>query len=160
VVSAVAAVTAEERLAGLGIQLPAVPQPLGAYVPAVQSGAWLFVSGMLPIGGHEPQFVGRLGRELDVEQARRAARAAALNGLAVVRAQLGTLDRVSRVVRLAVSIATDGDVREHARVADAASELLRDVFGPEMMSSRLVFGVASLPLGLPVELELIFEVRP
>ncbi|HWU86248.1 MAG TPA: RidA family protein [Kofleriaceae bacterium] len=155
-----AAGSVEERLAALGIALPAAPQPLGAYVPAVQSGAWLFLSGMLPILGHEPQFIGRLGRELDVEQTRSAARAAALNGLAVARAQLGTLDRVSRVVRLGVAIATDGDVRDQPRVADAASELLRDVFGEEMMSSRLVVGVASLPLGVPVELELIFEVRP
>jgi enamine deaminase RidA (YjgF/YER057c/UK114 family) len=155
-----AAVGAEERLAALGIALPAAPQPFGAYVPAVQSGAWLFVSGMLPVVGHEPQLVGRLGRELDVEQARRAARVAALNGLAVARAQLGTLDRISRVVRLGVAIATVGDVRDQPRVADAASELLRDVFGEERMSSRLVFGVASLPLGVPVELELIFEVRP
>jgi enamine deaminase RidA (YjgF/YER057c/UK114 family) len=129
-------------------------------VPAVQSGAWLFVSGMLPILGHEPQLVGRLGRELDVDEVRRAARAAALNGLAVARAQLGTLDRITRVVRLGVSIVTDGDVRDQARVADGASELLRDVFGDAMMSTRLVFGIASLPLGVPVELELIFEVRP
>jgi enamine deaminase RidA (YjgF/YER057c/UK114 family) len=151
---------AEERLAALGITLPPAPQPFGAYVPAVRSGAWLFVSGMLPTLGHDALVVGRLGRELDVDETRRAARAAALNGLAVARAHLGTLDRVSRVVRLGVSIATDGDVPDQPRVADAASELLRDVFGAEMMSSRLVVGVASLPLGVPVELELIFEVRP
>jgi len=151
---------AEERLVALGIELPEAPTPFGAYVPAVQSGALLFLSGMLPTMGHEARFVGRLGRELDLGQARAAARAAALNVLAVVRRHLGTLDRVSKVVRLGVSIATDGDVREQPLVADAASELLRDVFGDDMISSRLVVGVASLPLGVPVELEVIFEVHP
>jgi enamine deaminase RidA (YjgF/YER057c/UK114 family) len=151
---------AEERLAALGIELPDAPTPFGAYVEAVQSGALLFLSGMLPTTGHEARWVGRLGRELDVDQARGAARGAALNALAVARKHLGTLDRVSRVVRLGVFIATDGDVREHPRVADGASELLRDVFGDDKISSRLVVGVASLPLGVPVELEVIFEATP
>jgi enamine deaminase RidA (YjgF/YER057c/UK114 family) len=155
-----APVKAEERLSALGIELPEAPTPFGAYVPAVQSGALLFLSGMLPTTGHAARFVGRLGREIDVDQARSAARAAALNVLAVARKHLGTLDRVNKVVRLGVSIATDGDVRDQPRVADAASELLRDVFGDDKISTRLVVGVASLPLGVPVELEVIFEVRP
>jgi enamine deaminase RidA (YjgF/YER057c/UK114 family) len=150
---------AEERLATLGIELPEPPPTFGAYCSAVQSGALLFLSGMLPTAGHAARFVGRFGGELDVQQARLAARAAALNVLAVVRKHLGTLDRVSRVVRLGVSIATQGDARDHARVADAASELLQDVFGDDKLSARLVVGVASLPLGVPVELEVIFEVR-
>ncbi len=150
----------DQRLSELGLTLPAAPAPLGAYVPAVRTGNLLFLSGMLPIAGHEPLFVGRLGRELDVDQARRAAHAAALNALAVARHELGTLDRVSRVVRLGVFIATDGDVRDQARVADGASELMRDVFGADKSSARLVLGVASLPLGVPVELEVILEVRP
>lgn len=154
-----ATVTAEKRLHELGIALPEAPTPFGAYVPAVQSGALLFLSGMLPTSGHEARVVGRLGRELDVDQAREAARLATLNVLAVARQQLGTLDRISKVVRLGVSIATEGDVRDQPRVADGASELLRDVFGDDKISSRLVLGVASLPLGVPVELEVIFEVR-
>jgi enamine deaminase RidA (YjgF/YER057c/UK114 family) len=93
-----------------------------------------------------------------VEQARPAARLAAINGLAVARQYLGSLDRVTRIVRLGVSIATSGDVREHPKVADGASELLQDVFGKEKNPSRLIYGVASLPLGTPVALEIIFEV--
>ncbi len=151
---------ADARLRELGIELPEAPVPFGAYVPAVQSGALLFLSGMLPTRGHEAIVVGRLGRELDVDGGRRAARAATLNALATARQHLGTLDRVTRVVRLGVSIATEGDVRDQPRVADAASELLRDLFGPDKVSSRLVFGVASLPLGVPVEVELILEIRP
>ena len=87
-----------------------------------------------------------------------AAQLAALNALAVARQHLGSLDRVTRIVRLGVSIATSGDVRDQPKVADGASELLQDVFGKDKNPSRLVYGVASLPLGAPIELEVIFEV--
>ncbi len=135
--------SAEQRLNELGIKLPAPPEPFGAYVEAVETGNLLFLSGML---------------ELDVEEGRKAARLAALNVLAVVKQYLGSLDEVTRIVRLGVSVATSGDVREHPRIADAASELLLDVFGKDKSPCRLVVGVASLPLGTPVELEVIFEV--
>ena len=151
-------VTAEERLAKLGIELPAPPEPFGMYAEAVQTGKLLFLTGMLPTEGRVAKFGGRVGAELDVEAGRKAARLAALNALAVVRGHLGTLDRVRRIVRLGVSIATSGDVRDQPKVADGASELLQDVFGKEKNPCRLVYGVASLPLGTPVELELIFEV--
>ena len=150
--------SAERRLKELGISLPAPPAPFGAYVEAVQTGNLLFLSGMLPTAGHGAQFVGRVGAELDVEAGREAARLAALNVLAVARQHLGSLDRVTRIVRLGVSVATSGDVRDQPKVADAASELLQDVFGRDKSPCRLVYGVASLPLGTPVELEVIFEV--
>ena len=149
---------AEQRLKELGINVPAPPQPFGTYVEAVQTGTLLFLSGMLPTEGHRAKFIGRVGAELDVKAAREAARLAALNVLAVARQHLGSLDKVTRVVRLGVAVATSGDVREQPKVADGASELLQDVFGKDKNPSRLVYGVASLPLGVPVELELIFEV--
>jgi enamine deaminase RidA (YjgF/YER057c/UK114 family) len=149
---------AEKRLKDLGIELPAPPEPFGAYVEAVQTGDLLFLSGMLPTEGRAAKFVGRVGAELDVEAGRGAARLAALNALAVAREHLGSLDRVTRVVRLGVSVATSGDVRDQPKVADAASELLQEVFGKEKSPCRLVYDVASLPLGTPVELEIIFEV--
>ena len=99
-----------------------------------------------------------MGAELDVEAGRKAAHLAARNALAVARQHLGSLDRVTRVVRLGVAVATAGDFRDHPKVADGASQLLQDVFGRDKNPSRLVYGVASLPLGAPVELELIFEV--
>jgi enamine deaminase RidA (YjgF/YER057c/UK114 family) len=148
----------ETRLAASGIELPPAPRPFGAYVPAVQTGNLLFVTGMLPTVGHEARFLGRAGRELNAEQGRSASYAAALNVLAVARQHLGSLDKISRVVRLGVYIATAGDFADHVTVADAASELLRDILGEDKMSSRLVFGVESLPLGVPVELEVILEV--
>jgi enamine deaminase RidA (YjgF/YER057c/UK114 family) len=151
-------ISAERRLQELGITLPAPPEPFGAYAEAVETGNLLFVSGMLPTEGRESRATGRVGAELNVEEGRVAARLAALNGLAVARQHLGSLDRVTRVVRLGVSIATSGDVRDQPKIADAASELLQDVFGKNKNPCRLVYGVASLPLGTPVELELIFEV--
>ena len=151
--------TAEDRLAELGIKLPAPPEPFGTYVEAVQPGNLLFLTGMLPTEGRAAKFIGRVGAELDVDAGRKAAHLAALNALAVARKHLGSLDKVMRIVRLGVSIATSGDVREHPKVADGASYLLQDVFGKDKNPSRLVYGVASLPLGTPVELELIFEVK-
>ena len=149
---------AERRLLERRLELPVPPQPFGTYVMAVQTGTLLFLSGMLPTQGGKPAMQGRVGAELDVEQARRAAYLATLNALAVARAHLGSLDKVARVVRLGVSIATSGDVRDHPAVADAASDLLQEVFGSARNACRLVVGVASLPFGTPVELELIFEV--
>jgi enamine deaminase RidA (YjgF/YER057c/UK114 family) len=150
--------SAEQRIKESGIELPAPPQPFGIYVEAVQTGNLLFLTGMLPTEGRGPKFVGRIGAELDLEAGQKAARLAAINALAVTRRHLGSLNRVGRIVRLGVAVATSGDVRELPRVADGASELLQDVFGEGKNPSRLVYGVASLPLGAPVELELIFEV--
>lgn len=151
---------AEKRLKELGISLPAPPEPFGTYAEAVQTGNLLFLSGMLPTEGRSAKFTGRVGAELGMEAARQAAEFAALNALAVARQHLGSLDRVARVVRLGVSIATVGDVRDQPKAADGASELLQSVFGKERNPCRLVYGVASLPLGVPVEVEVIFEVTP
>ena len=151
-------VTAEHRLKELGITLPAPPEPFSTYAKAVQTSNLLFLTGMLPTQGREAAVIGRVGAELDVDTARKAARLAALNVLAVARQHLGSLDKVTRIVRLGVMVATSGDVRDQPKVADGASDLLQDVFGKDKNPSRLVYGVASLPLGTPVELEVIFEV--
>ena len=155
--------TAEQRLRQLGIELPAPPEPFGIYAEAVQTGNLLFLTGMLPTVGREAKFIGRIGAELDAEAGHAAARLAALNGLAVAKQHLGSLDKVKRIVRLGVLVATSGDVRDQPKidqpkVADGASELLQDIFGKDKNPCRMVYGVASLPLGTPVELELIFEV--
>ena len=149
---------AEQRLKDIGINLPHPPTPLGAYVEAVQAGNLLFLSGTLPVEGGAPKFLGRIGGELSVEDGRRATRLAALNALALAREHLGSLDKVTRVVRLGVSLVTTPDFREHAKVADAASELLVSVFGADRKSTRLVFGMASLPLGVCVVLETILDI--
>ena len=150
--------SAERRLKELGIRLPRPPAPLGAYVEAVQTGNLLFLSGTLPLDGEGPKFLGRIGGELSIEEGRRAARLSALNALALAKQYLGSLDRVTRVVRLGVSLVTTPEFREHPKVADAASELLVSVFGADKTSTRLVFGMASLPVGVCVVLESIFEI--
>ena len=149
---------ADQRLKELGIILPRPPTPLGAYVEAVQSGSLLFLSGTLPVEGGVPKFVGRIGGDLSVDDGRRATRLAALNALALVKQHLGSLDRVRRVVRLAVSLVTTPEFREHAKVADAASELLVSVFGADKTSTRMVVGVASLPVGVSVVVETIYDI--
>ena len=149
---------AEQRLTDLGIELPTPPQPFGAYVESVQSGRLLFLSGMLPVVDHKPKYIGRLGQELDIESGRDALRTASMSALAAARAHLGTLDKVTRVVRLGVYLATSGDFVDQPKVADAASELFESIFGKDRTSVRMVLGVASLPLGMPVELEVILEV--
>jgi enamine deaminase RidA (YjgF/YER057c/UK114 family) len=127
-------------------------------VEAVQSGNLLFLSGTLPAIGHEPKYVGRIGAELTSEEGRAATRLAALNAVAIAKEHLGSLDRVVRVVRLGVMLVTSADFSEQPKTADAATELFRDVFGVDRIPVRLVYGVASLPLGMPVELDVIFEV--
>ena len=119
----------EQRLIELGITLPTPPEPFGTYVEAVQTGTLLFLSGMLPTAGSGAKFIGRVGTELDIETGRHAARLAAFNALAVARRHLGSLNKVERIVRLGVMVATSGEVRDLPKVADAASKLLQDVFG-------------------------------
>jgi enamine deaminase RidA (YjgF/YER057c/UK114 family) len=150
---------AEDRLAKLGIHLPEAPSPFGAYVPAIQTGNLLFLSGMLATVGHTPAMAGVVGKDLDVSAGQKAAYAAALNVLALTRKQLGSLNRVTQFVRLSVLVAATPEFTNHAKVADGASELLRAVFGEDTVPSRVVVGASSLPLGSPVELEVILEVK-
>jgi enamine deaminase RidA (YjgF/YER057c/UK114 family) len=154
----IAIVGAELRLVELGVILPPPPTPLGAYVEVIQCDRLLFLSGMLPVIGHEPRYLGRVGDELTVSEGYDAARTACLSGLAAAQSYLGTLDTILRVAKLGVYIATNNDFREHPQVADGASELLLNVFGAAKLPPRIVLGVASLPLGMPVEIELVFEV--
>lgn len=151
-------VRAEVRLEELGIKLPAPPTPFGNYVEVSQTGNLLFLTGMLPVVDHQPKCVGRLGKELDADMGKEAARTAALSALAAIKAHLGSLDKVMKIVRHSVFIATSGDFFDQPRVADGASDLFRDVFGPRGVSARLVIGVASLPLGMPIEVEVVVEI--
>ena len=148
----------ERRLSEFGIALPPPPTPFGAYVETVKIGNLLFLSGMLPVIGREPQYLGRVGGALSAEDGRKAAEIGCLNALSAAKAHLGSLDKIKGVAKLGVYIATEGDFRDHPKVADGASELLVKVFGVGMLSGRVVLGVASLPLGMPIEIELVFEI--
>lgn len=149
---------ADQRLNALGLELPPPVTPFGEYAEGVQTGDLLFLTGALPVLGRDVKYRGRIGADLDTTQGRAATRLAALNALVTAKEHLGTLNRVKRVVRLGVMLATSGDQVEHPKVADAASELFRDVFGRAKNPVRLVYGVASLPFNAPVELEVILEV--
>ena len=150
--------TIEDNLHLLRLDLPDTPRPLGDYVPALEAGNLLFISGMLPIKNGAASFVGRVGQELSIEAARKAAQLAVINALAVAREAVG-LNRLAGVARIGVHVACAPDFQQHAAIADAASELLNEVFEGSR-HSRLAFGNSSLPGGMPVELEVIFLLYP
>jgi len=149
-----------ERLEKLSIALPAPPIPLGAYVESSDTGDLLFLSGMLPVVDRKLSISGRLGENLSVKEGREAARIASLNALAVAKQHLGTLDRLKKLVKLTVLIATTEQFADHAPVADGASNLFVQIFGPEAGHTRSVIGVQSLPIGAPVIVDCIFEIKP
>ena len=148
------------RLSELGIVLPPPPTPLGAYVEASDTGDLLFLTGMLPVVNRKLAISGRLGENLSVEEGQEAARIASLNALAAAQQHLGTLNRLKKLVKLTVLIATTEQFVDHAPVADGASKIFVQIFGPEAGHTRLVYGVQSLPIGAPVIVETIFEIKP
>jgi enamine deaminase RidA (YjgF/YER057c/UK114 family) len=148
------------RVKELGIVLPAPPTPLGSYVESSDVGTLLFLSGTLPVVNRKLAIAGRLGEKLSVKDGQEAARIASLNALAVAKEHLGDLDRVKKLVKLTVLMATTEDFAEHAAVADGASDLFVNLFGRETGHVRLVYGVQSLPIGAPVAVDVIFEIRP
>ena len=150
----------ELRVAALGLVLPAPPTPLGAYVEASETGNLLFLSGILPIVDGNVAMPGRLGENLSVEQGQEAARVASLKVLAAAKQHLGSLDRIKKLVKLSVLIATTEDFTAHAGVADGASNLFVQLFGPESGHVRLVYGVQSLPINAPLIVDAIFEIEP
>jgi enamine deaminase RidA (YjgF/YER057c/UK114 family) len=148
------------RLSGFGIVLPAPPTPLGAYVESSDVGNLLFLSGTLPVVNRKLAVSGRLGENLSVKEGQEAARLASLNALAVAKQHLGDLNRLKKLVKLTVLMATTGQFAEHAQVADGASDLFVRIFGSEAGHVRLVYGVYSLPIGAPVIVDTVFEIEP
>ncbi|HZD68715.1 MAG TPA: RidA family protein [Actinomycetes bacterium] len=152
--------TPEQRLEELGIVLPEAPRPLAAYVPTVRSGSMVYVSGQVPMVDGKVAYAGRLGASgLSVEDGAQAARRCAINVLAALKAELGQLSRVRRVVKLTGFVASEPDFVDQPKVVNAASELLVEVFGDAGKHARSAVGMASLPLGVPVEVEAIVEVE-
>lgn len=146
-----------EKLSSLGLSLPAVPAPVAAYVNCVRTGNLLFLSGGLPIDG-ERRIIGKVPSVVDVEEAREAARMIILNRLAVIRDEIGSLDRVNRVVSLTGFVNSEPDFHNHPVVINGASELLVELFGDKGRHSRTALGAAALPLNVAVEINLIVEV--
>ncbi|PPF50750.1 LysR family transcriptional regulator [Rathayibacter sp. AY1A1] len=144
-----------ERLAELGVELPAVAVPAGAYVPAVVHGGLVYTAGQIPFVDGSLPMVGKVGAEVSPEQAKELARTCALNALAAVADAIGSLDRVTRIVKLTGFVASASGFTGQPGVINGASELLGDVFGEPGRHARSAVGVAELPLGAPVEVELI-----
>jgi enamine deaminase RidA (YjgF/YER057c/UK114 family) len=150
--------TPEERLQELGVSLPAPAVPVAAYVPCVRTGSLVYVSGQVPVLDGKPSHLGHLGDNVDLEDGRAAARTCAVNVLAALKAELGELSRVRRVVKVTGFVASTPDFTDHPKVINAASELFGDAFGDAGRHARAAIGVAALPLGVPVEVEAIVEV--
>ena len=150
--------TPEERLQELGVSLPAPAVPVAAYVPCVRTGSLVYVSGQVPVLDGKPSHLGHLGDNVDLEDGRAAARTCAVNVLAALKAELGELSRVRRVVKVTGFVASAPGFTDMPKVVNAASELFGEVFGDAGRHARAAVGVAALPLGVPVEVEAIVEV--
>jgi enamine deaminase RidA (YjgF/YER057c/UK114 family) len=151
-------VTASQRLAELGIILPAVAKPLAAYVPAVRTGTLVYTSGQLPLQAGDLTHIGKVGAEVTPEQAKVAARTCALNALAAIDALVG-IDAVIRIVKVVGFVASAPGFSGQPGVVNGASEVLGELFGDAGAHARSAVGVSELPLDAPVEVELIVEVR-
>lgn len=150
--------TPEERLAALGLELPPVAMPVAAYVPAVRTGDLVFTAGQLPLIGGVLPLTGKVGAEVTPEDGKDLARQCALNALAAIKAEVGELSQVRRVVKVVGFVASAPGFSGQPQVINGASELLGEVFGHDGIHARSAVGVAVLPLDAPVEIELIVEV--
>lgn len=147
-----------EKIAALGLTLPEVPVPIAAYVNCVRSGNLLFLSGGLPIDG-DTKVIGKVPSGVSIEEAREGARMIILNRLAVIRDEIGSLEKVKQVVTLNGFVSSEPDFYGHPQVINGASELLVEIFGDKGKHSRTALGVAALPLNVAVEINLIVEVE-
>ncbi len=148
----------EEKLKELGITISDAPKPLGSYVPCVQTGNLLFLSGMLPLKDGKLIKTGKLGESVSIEEAQEDARQCVINALSVLKSHLGSLDKVKRCVKLNGYVASSPDFTEHPKVLNAASDLLFEIFGDAGRHARSAVGVYVLPLNSPIEIDFIFEV--
>jgi len=150
--------TPEEKLAELGLVVPEVPKPVAAYIPAVRSGSHVFTSGQLPMRDGQLMYAGKVGGEVTTEEAVECARQCALNAIAAVRAEVGDLSSVKRIVKVVAFVASTQDFTGQPGVANGASELFGKVFGDAGQHARSAVGVPVLPLDAPVEVELVVEI--
>lgn len=148
----------EEKLVGLGLKLPEAAKPVAAYVPAVRTGNLVYTAGQVPFRNGELAYRGTVGGDVTQDEAYDAARISALNALAAIKDVVGDLDSVVRVVRVCVYVSSAHGFHGQPQVANGASELLQDIFGDRGKHARSAVGVADLPLGAPVEVELLVEV--
>lgn len=150
----------EQRVASLGLTLPAAPKPVATYVPSVRVGDLLFISGVVPSRDGRIVFQGKVGGDLSKEEGYEAAKVSLLNALANIRQAAGSLDRVQRIVKMTGYVASCEGFKEQPYVINGASDLLVEIFGEAGRHARAAVGVAELPMGVPVELELTVQLYP
>jgi len=148
----------EEKLQSLKISLPTPPKPAGSYIPVVVSKSWAFVSGQIPIKDGKVAFIGKVPTSQSIENAQKAAKLCAINALAQLKAELGNLDKIKRIIKISGFVNSEQNFSEHPKVINAASDFLYDVFGEKGKHSRIAIGVNSLPLDSTVELDMIVEI--
>ncbi len=148
----------EEKLGLLNISLPIPPKPAGSYIPVVRTGNLVFVSGQIPVKDGKVEFHGKVPTNVSIEIAQQAARLCIINVLAQLKAELGTLDKISRIVRVSGFVNSTQDFTEQPKIINAASDLLFEIFGDRGKHSRIAVGVSSLPLNSTVEIDVIAEV--
>ncbi len=148
----------EEKLQSLNISLPTPPKPAGAYIPVVVSKSWAFVSGQIPIKDGKVAFIGKVPTAQSIENAQKAAKLCAINALAQLKAELGDLDKIQKIIKVSGFVNSEQNFSEHPKVINAASDFLYDVFGEKGKHSRIAIGANSLPLDSTVELDMIVEI--
>lgn len=147
----------DEKLKSLGIALPTPPKPAGSYIPVVISGNLAFVSGQIPMQDGKVAYTGKVPTERTIEDAQSAAKICAVNILAQLKANIGSLDKISRIVRVSGFVNSTGEFTEHPKIINAASDLFFEIFGEKAKHSRIAVGVSSLPLNSTVEIDMIAE---
>jgi enamine deaminase RidA (YjgF/YER057c/UK114 family) len=148
-----------QKLADLGFTLPPAPKPIAAYIPAVRTGNLLFISGQLPLRDGKLIATGKVPSAVSIEAAQKAAAQCAVNALSIALAELGTWEKLSRVIRIGVFVQSDPDFTDQAKVANGASELLQQILGDPGRHARAAVGSNALPLNASVEVEFLFETR-
>lgn len=149
----------EEKIKILGFHLPPTPKPVAAYIPAIQADRLVFTSGQIPIVNGVLAFKGKLGQEISKEQGYEAARICALNALSAIKSVIGDLDNIEQIIKVVVFVASIEGFTEQPAVANGASEFLKEVFGSKGVHARSAVGVVELPLGAPVEVEMIVAIE-
>ena len=148
----------EKKLKELGIELPEAPTPIGSYIPALRTGNLVFLSGILPLRQGKLIKQGKVGKDLSLDEAREEARTATINALSVLKAHIGSLDKIKRCIKITGYVASDQDFTEQPKELNAASDLLFEIFGDKGKHARSTVGVNVLPLNAPLEIDFIFEV--
>lgn len=149
----------EEKLKVLGITLPSPPKPAGSYVPVVITGNLVFVSGQIPVQDGKVAYTGKVSKDLSLEDAQKASKLCIINALAQLKSELGSLDKISKIVRVSGFVNSPPEFNEQPKIINAASDLLFEIFGPKGQHTRIAVGVSSLPLNSAVEIDLIAEIN-